>query len=312
LLFRPYWGYESNQRAWIMVQCHLRVVVPMLVPIATNKNPVVLSPRIPMLHTTIIVPCFNEEHRLPIEAFSDFVVKNHWVQFLMVNDGSSDETAGLLKRLQARHPGRISVLNLGCNVGKAEAVRRGMRAAFVDNPRFVGYWDADLAAPLEELHHFREVLERRPQIHLVIGCRMKLLGHRVARTRTRCCLGRLFAWTAAKVLGLPVSDTQAGHKMFRVSGRLREVFDRPFRAKWVFDVEILSRWIGRRDRNSLRRAGESIYELPLESWHDVPGSKLKPSDFARAFCELVGIAKDYLLPQSIPSVVPDPKPDWTI
>jgi hypothetical protein len=80
----------------------------------------------------------------------------------------------------------------------------------------------------------------------------------------------------------------------------------------VFDVEILARWIGRRNRESLDRARESLYELPLEMWHDVPGSKLKPSDFVRAFWELLGIAKDYLMPQSIPAVCPDPRPDWTV
>lgn len=265
-----------------------------------------------MLHTTIVVPCFNEEHRFPIEAFSDFLKKNHWVRFLMVNDGSFDGTAGLLNRLQAQYPARVSVLNLSCNVGKAEAVRRGMCAAFAENPKFVGYWDADLAAPLEALDQFREIFERRPQIHFVLGCRLKLLGHLVTRTPSRRWLGRLFAWTAANVLGLNVSDTQAGHKVFRVSGRLRDVFSRPFLARWVFDVEILARWIGGRDRIRLDRARESIYELPLENWHDVPGSKLKSSDFARAFFELMEISKDYLFPPSLPSVCPDPQPDWTI
>lgn len=243
--------------------------------------------------TIIVVPCYNEEFRLPVQAFRDFVVKTEGTRFCLVNDGSQDATLTLLYRLKTEFPGRFMVLNLPQNLGKAEAVRQGMCAAFEDNPDYVGYWDADLAAPLDAISQFRAVLDKRAELHMVIGTRLPLLGHSVGRGLLRYCLGRLFAWSAASVLGLRIYDTQCGHKLFRVDEKLREIFQTPFHARWIFDVELFARWIGHRNRECLKQAQTSIYELPLDSWQDVAGSKLKPFDFLRAFFELANIGWGY-------------------
>lgn len=247
-----------------------------------------------MSRTIIIVPCFNEAARLRTDRFLAFVRSNPSVSLLMVNDGSVDATRAVLQRMSAEAPQNIQLLELPCNVGKAEAVRRGCCLALKENPEFIGYWDADLAAPLEASVRFREVFERNPEVHVVIGARIPLLGHRVERSRWRYWSGRLFAWCAASLLGLPIYDTQAGHKLFRVTDRLRGIVSAQFHSKWIFDVELLARWIGRRDQASLDRARNSIYEFPLESWVDVPGSKLKAMDCVRAFLDLAVIGWDYL------------------
>ncbi len=246
-----------------------------------------------MSPTIIVVPCFNEELRLPVESFRRFIALHPEVRFLMVNDGSQDQTLQVLKWLKTIAPENFLILHLPVNQGKAEAVRQGCRAAFELDPEYVGYWDADLAAPLEAVPQYLEILERRPDIDLVIGSRLPLLGHTVERGLIRYCLGRLFAWSAAAVLGLRIYDTQCGHKLFRNSPKLRQVFASTFHARWIFDVELFARWIGRRNKACLQQAQGSIYELPLESWHDVAGSKLKPFDFFRAFFELANIAWVY-------------------
>jgi dolichyl-phosphate beta-glucosyltransferase len=246
-----------------------------------------------MPQTIIVVPCFNEELRLPLQCFRDFVQQNADVRFCMVNDGSDDGTLAVLYRLKTEYPGRFFILNLPQNMGKAEAVRQGMCVAFEQHPKYIGYWDADLAAPLDAILQFRNVLERRPATSMVIGTRLPLLGHSVGRGRLRYCLGRLFAWSAASVLGLRIYDTQCGHKLFRADDKLEKIFQTPFSARWIFDVELFARWIGHRNRKCLEQAQSSIYELPLDLWRDVAGSKLKPFDFFRAFFELANIGWRY-------------------
>src|SRR6185436_46155 len=77
---------------------------------------------------TIVIPCYNEAGRLDREAFSRFASCND-VDFLFVDDGSTDDTRQTLNALTESLPDRIKVLALQRNVGKAEAVHRGLLAA---------------------------------------------------------------------------------------------------------------------------------------------------------------------------------------
>ena len=76
-----------------------------------------------MAGTVIAVPCFNEEERLPRGAIAEFLEAEPGVDLLLVDDGSTDGTLDALEELAARHPGRIGVLGMSPNQGKAEAVR---------------------------------------------------------------------------------------------------------------------------------------------------------------------------------------------
>ena len=99
----------------------------------------------------------------------------------------------------------------------------------------------------------------------------------------------IFATAASLVLNLPIYDTQCGAKLFRAEAWLGEVFAERFLSRWVFDVEILARF-ARLHRAEIEQL---IYEYPLKQWHDVKGSKVKFSDFFRAFVDLAKIARKY-------------------
>src|SRR6266498_4026347 len=128
----------------------------------------------------LVVPCFNEEKRLDVDAFRAFDA-----EFLFVSDGSSDGTLRLLESMRDSDPRRFSVLNLERNSGKAEAVRRGVLAALDRNVDLTGFWDADLATPLSELPGFLEVFDTRPEIEMVFGARVRLLGREISRNPSR-------------------------------------------------------------------------------------------------------------------------------
>src|SRR5439155_22120196 len=139
------------------------------------------------------------------------------IGLLLVNDGSRDGTLALLRSL-CRHPsGRLSLLDLPSNGGKAEAVRLGVQEAMRRGAALVGYWDADLATPLEAIVHFREILERRGDCQMVVGTRLPLLGRGIERRRLRRILGGGFSWAASCVLGTRLVDTQCGAKLMRAT-----------------------------------------------------------------------------------------------
>jgi dolichyl-phosphate beta-glucosyltransferase len=234
----------------------------------------------------LVIPCYNEAARLDTTTYVRFVTARDDVGLLFVDDGSTDSTAQVLEELAGKCAGRVDTLLLPRNGGKAQAVQRGMVAAIAKQPELVGYWDADLATPLDSLDEFIEVLDARPGIDIVIGSRVKLLGRRIDRHAYRHYAGRVFATAASLALGLDVYDTQCGAKIFRVNPHIRQVFATPFFSKWVFDVEILARYTSIVGTD---RAASSIYELPLTAWKDVPGSKVKARHAARAFWDVARI-----------------------
>jgi dolichyl-phosphate beta-glucosyltransferase len=247
-----------------------------------------------MHYAIVILPCYNEAKRFPIEQFLAFDSDHHHQKFIFVNDGSTDSTLQVLESLRARAPDRYYVHNLTRNVGKAEATRAGLLLAFQENPDYVGFWDADLATPLDAIHNFCQLLDSNPSIEMIFGARVKLLGRRIQRRAIRHYPGRMFATAASLVLGLSVYDTQCGAKLFRATPAIRSLFEEPFATRWLFDVEIIARLIRARRGTAMCQAEEAIYEFPLYEWRDVPGSKVKPKDFVLAFVELWTIWRRYL------------------
>jgi glycosyltransferase involved in cell wall biosynthesis len=227
---------------------------------------------------TVVVPCFNEAARLDVKAFAAFAGRAE-AQFLFVDDGSSDDTLRVLRELESLCPGRIRVQALSSNVGKAEAVRLGLLEACRSRPTYVAFWDADLATPLDDIVPFIQLLDARPDIEMVFGSRVNLLGRSVHRRLLRHYVGRVFATAAAFVLGIGIYDTQCGAKMFRVSDRFVEQLQEPFISGWIFDVEMIAREIVARRGTGLPRTATVIYEFPLTVWRDVAGSKIKLRDW---------------------------------
>jgi len=241
----------------------------------------------------IVVPCFNEAARLEPQRFARFAAGHPEIDFLFVDDGSTDDTGALLKSLAGTTGGRFRVLQLSRNGGKAEAVRRGVLAALEAEPAYVGYWDADLATPLEEIPRFLRILAEREEVDVLLGSRVKLLGRSVERSSVRHLAGRVFATVASWVLGLAVYDTQCGAKLLRVGPEVREAFADPFLADWAFDVEVLARLVSGRRARGLEDPAGSLREEPVREWRDVRGSKVKPWHFVVAIAELQRIRWRY-------------------
>jgi dolichyl-phosphate beta-glucosyltransferase len=239
----------------------------------------------------IVIPCYNEARRLNTQAFKAFTHERYRVRFLFVDDGSTDETWNVLQSLSALDEERFLIRRLPSNVGKGEAVRQGLLHAFQLNPDYVGYWDADLATPLSAIPAFCDLLSTS-EFEMVLGARVRLLGRAIERSPLRHYPGRIFATMASLALGIPIYDTQCGAKIFRASPAVHSLFKGKFITRWLFDVEILARFI--RSRRHIERI---IYEFPLDEWHDVAGSKVRVRDFAKSFVGLALIYWHYFVKQ---------------
>jgi glycosyltransferase involved in cell wall biosynthesis len=234
----------------------------------------------------VVVPCFNEEHRLDEEAFLDLVGSGN-VRLLFVNDGSTDGTGTLLEKMSQRD-GAIVVLDLPHNRGKAEAVRLGLLHAVASGAGIVGYFDADMATPSAELLRMMRTLEARPDLMAVFGSRIARLGSHIRRSAFRHHTGRVFATSASWALAVTVYDTQCGAKVFRVNQNLVAAIEAPFRSPWAFDVRLCQRLFdGTSEIPGLPVS--SFLEMPLDEWNDIAGSKVGLLGSAVALCDVIAI-----------------------
>lgn len=190
------------------------------------------------------------------------------IAFYFVDDGSRDGTNEILRKLIRQ--GHSHLLSLPGNSGKAEAVRQGMLQAYRDYPEaeLIGFWDADLATPLEEILRFRKLWKEDTLI--LMGSRHKKLGCDISRRILRHGLGRIFATAAAFHLKLAVYDTQCGAKLFRRE-LIPLLMERKFVTRWFFDVEILRRCIEIYGREAVEKR---VTEISLQKWTDIGKSKV--------------------------------------
>jgi glycosyltransferase involved in cell wall biosynthesis len=243
-----------------------------------------------MREVCLVVPCFNEARRLPGDRFLELITDRADVSLCFVNDGSADGTQAVLDGLKARHPQRILVVSLAGNRGKAEAVRQGiLQASSLGRFAVLGYWDADLSAPLGELDHLLAALDGNPSCLIALGSRVKRLGSDIDRRASRHFLGRIFSTFVSRLFDLAVYDSQCGAKIVRAE-LVPVLFGEPFATNWLFDVEILTRL-----RNHLGSAEflKAAMEVPLTAWREVGGSKLRASHMARVPLDLLRIVRKY-------------------
>ena len=246
----------------------------------------------PELSCALVVPCYNEAKRLPVEALKRALDADPGLVFVLVDDGSTDDTAGVIEALAAS-ASQVHAVKLEKNSGKAEAVRRGMSDVACGLPvQFVGYWDADFATPIEEYSRLKQTLLASDELLAVYGSRMKQLGSKIERSWSRHLIGRVGATLTSLALGLGVYDTQCGSKLFRNGPVVRDLFAQPFISRWLFDVELLVR-VATHPVAAGKSLDDLVVELPVRAWRDVAGSKVRMSDFPRLLSDLRRISKTY-------------------
>jgi dolichyl-phosphate beta-glucosyltransferase len=205
---------------------------------------------------SIVIPAYNESGRIPatLESVVACIRAQHWnAEVIVVNDGSTDSTAQVVRDIAARDPEIRLIENPG-NRGKGYSVRAGILHALGD---IVMFTDADLSAPMDEAERLFAAIAAGADI--AIGSRWLESGRQTHRQPLyRQVFGRCFNAVCRMVMRLPFADTQCGFKAF-TRAAAHTVFQLQTIERWGFDPEILF--------IALKR-GFRVVEVPVSWAHD--------------------------------------------
>jgi dolichyl-phosphate beta-glucosyltransferase len=229
---------------------------------------------------SIVIPAYNESARLgeSLEKVLAYVHEQGWnAEVIVVNDGSRDNTAQIVRSLAAKDPALRLVENPG-NRGKGYSVRNGMLNA---RGKILLFSDADLSSPIEEAPKLLQALEEGADI--AIGSRWLRAETQTQRQPLhRQLFGRIFNLMLRVTLGLKFKDTQCGFKAFKKPAA-DAIFPLQKIERWGFDPEILF---------LARKFGLQVKEIPV-AWGHSGGTRINPiADGFRMFLEMIRIRRN--------------------
>jgi glycosyltransferase involved in cell wall biosynthesis len=208
-----------------------------------------------MTRLSVVIPAYNEERVIAdtVARVGTYLAGVGDSELLIVDDGSRDRTAEIVRQLGQTYP-FVRLIQNDRNRGKGYAVKHGVIRSL---GRLVLYTDADLVYPIEGVEPFVRALEAGADVAIASrshpGTLFALHPRHFSYIYQRYLVGRTYIKVVNRLLGLDVTDTQAGFKCFR-GDAARTIFARVTLSDFGFDVEALF---------VARQLGYRIVELPV-------------------------------------------------
>jgi glycosyltransferase involved in cell wall biosynthesis len=226
---------------------------------------------------SIVLPAYNESERIAatLEKILAHSQQRGWkTEVIVVNDGSSDDTAQIVRGYADRNS-MLRLLENPGNRGKGYSVRNGMLHAHGD---ILLFSDADLSSPIAEADKLFAAIAGGADV--AIGSRwLKSELQTKRQPLHRQFLGRVFNLALRLILGLNFKDTQCGFKAF-TRDAAQKVFSLQRIERWGFDPELLY---------LARTLHLKVVEVPV-AWSHREGTRINPlRDGIRMFNELLTV-----------------------
>jgi glycosyltransferase involved in cell wall biosynthesis len=210
----------------------------------------------PTPHVSVVLACYNEEETLR-ESFGEIrdtlLEMQRPFEILFVDDVSRDRTREIIRELVAAHPALdLKVILHEKNQGRGATVSDGFRAA---RGTVAGYLDVDLEVHSRYIPSLVRAIERGADVAVV----RRIYAFQM-RSLDRYVMSRGYSFLVRKMLGVGLSDTEAGYKFFRREALL-PVIDAIEDSRWFWDTEFMVRAV----RRGLRIA-------------EIPGAYIRRSD----------------------------------
>lgn len=218
---------------------------------------------------SVVIPAYNEARVIEAairEVHAYFLGLDAGYELIVVDDGSTDATADIVRSLSQAYPD-LQLIRHEINQGKGGAVRTGVLAA---RGQHILFLDADLSTQPQEFEKMRPFLDAYDIVFASREMSDSVITH--AQPWYREWSGKFFNFCIRRYLGFSYRDTQCGFKVF--SPRTKVVFEQLVSRRWAFDAEIILR---------AERLGFYLKEVPV-TWTHQPDSKVTFS----AFWNIVG------------------------
>lgn len=232
-----------------------------------------------MRDLSIVIPAYNEEHRIgtTLDSIAAFLAdRDRNDEVIVVDDGSTDRTAEVVRSYMDRIP-RLGVMVGDRNVGKGYAVRRGMLAATGRHRLFL---DADNSTDIRQFDRLVVAAAGEPIEPAVVIASVAVAGAEVTvgQPGLRTALGRLGNLFIRHMVLPGIADTQRGFKLF--TGEASDAIFRRCRTNgWAFDVEALA---------LARALGYHVLEVPV-TWEHRDDSRVGPGAYLATLLDVARI-----------------------
>ena len=225
-----------------------------------------------MKNSLIIIPTYNEKENIG-KMVSEVFSLSPDVHLLIIDDGSPDGTAAIVKNLQSQFASRLFLVERTGKQGLGTAYIMGFNWALEKNYEYIFEMDSDFSHPPKDL--LRLHAEAEKGFHVVVGSRY-CRGGKVKNWPLGRILISYFASVYVRLITwMPVTDTTAGFVCYRKEFLQKLDFSKIIFIGYAFQIEMkFAAW----------QLGFKLEEIPITFTDRVEGSsKMSKGIFKEAF-----------------------------